>query len=230
MKSLYICGDSFASSDLDSAIVPWPERLAEKVKVSWTVTNLSMICASNLIIRMQVDKALENKADFVIVLFTSSVRDHGVKSDYPSVKNLLDNFSMIGQDHSKKRLASWSYHSLDATCIMPAEKIQILKDFYTHIFDIDIAIYQNKCIIESTLQQLVNSQTTFLFDQGGFENSKFSGTKTYFTEFEKYRSLYNLWSLSTTTVQHRPYFHITDQSTHNKIAEYYYQQICPTQQ
>jgi hypothetical protein len=229
VKTLYICGDSFASTDSESAIVPWPEQLADKLKGVWSVTNLSMVCASNLTIRMQVDQALENNADFIIVLFTSSVRDHGVKSDYPPGSQLLDDFSQIGQDHSNKRLACWSYHSLDSTCIMPAKKIQILKDFYTHIFDIDVAIYQNQCIIESTLHQLVNSQTTFLFDQGGFENLKFGSTKPYFAEFEKYRSQYNLWSLSTSTMQHRPYFHITDQSMHNRIAEYYHQQICSTQ-
>lgn len=229
MKKLYICGDSFGSADPDSIITPWTDLLKTKLSSSWIVNNLSMVCASNLHIRMQVDRALENNADFVVVMFTSSIRDHGVKTDQCASTSLLDDFFKIG--HSNEgRLACWSYNSLDWTCVMPPEKMKILKDFYTDIFDLDLAIYQNQCIIESTLHKLTHSQTPFLFDQGGFENPMFGSVKQYFAEFEKYKSQYNLWSLALSHTNHRPYFHITDQKMHNEISDYYCQQVvCLTQ-
>jgi hypothetical protein len=230
MKKLYICGDSFACADPECPIIPWSELLVSNLGDSWEVENLSMVCASNLTIRMQVDRAIENQADFIIVMFTSSIRDHGRKTDQQSCQNLLDDFFRIGINNNQKRLACWSYNSLNSTCVMPPEKIQILKDFYTDIFDIDLAIYQNQCIIESTLHKLLASQTPFVFDQGGFENPKFDSDKLYFTEFDQYRSQYNLWQLAEFPMQHRPYFHIKDQKVHQEIVDYYKEKIlCSTQ-
>ena len=73
------------------------------------------------------------------------------------------------------------------------------------------------------LQRLTDSNIPFLFDQGGFEHAKFGVTTQYFEKYNKHRSKYNLWYHGDSKL-HRPYFHITDQNTHNKIAEYYREQ------
>lgn len=227
MKKLYICGDSFACLDPESTILPWPQILKDKIKESWNVTNLSMVCASNLNIRMQIDNAIENNADFIIVLFTSSLRGNGRLTDNSPTANLLDNFFKIGQYNKNKNLACWSYGSLNLTCVLPKDKIKILKEYYAQIFDLGVEVYQNQCVIESTLFKLVNSQCAFLFDQGGFENPLFNGHKEYFKEFDPYRSQYNLWTMhGKRQVIHRPYFHIIDQDLHDLIANYYYQELC----
>ena len=47
--------------------------------------------------------------------------------------------------------------------------------------------------------------------------------KKYFTEYDKYRSKYNLWDYGNRHLM-RPNFHITDQNIHNEIANYYREQ------
>ena len=91
------------------------------------------------------------------------------------------------------------------------------------IVDLDLEIYRNKCIIESVLQRLTDSNIPFLFDQGGFEHTKFGATSEYFKAWDFNRSKYNLWDHGDSKL-HRPYFHIADQNTHNEIAEYYSEQ------
>lgn len=229
MKKLYICGDSFGCKDSEYQIIPWHQLLTDKLKESWTVTNLSLICASNLHIRMQIDRAIENQADYVIVLFTSSVRGQGRLNDQVSNTNLLDSFYRVENiDNLDKYLGCWSYHSLDTNSGMQYDKKQILKNFFTEIFDLNLSIYENQCIIESALYKLKSKQMPFLFDQGGFENPMFGGNKLYFNEFNNHRSKLNLWNLHGLPMVYRPYFHIKDQSIHNDVAEYYYEKItCP---
>ena len=97
---------------------------------------------------------------------------------------------------------------------------QLVIEHAKHFLDLDREIYRNKCIIESVLLRLVDSELPFLFDQGGFEHTKFGATLEYFKGWNFYRSRYNLWVHGDSKL-HRPYFHITDQDTHNEIAKYY---------
>jgi len=186
---IYICGDSFASSDRENKITPWHEQL--------DCVNLSKVCATNLQISQQVDHAIRH-ASFIIVLFTTSVR-----------------FEYMGVD-------SYTLHNL-TTSNLSKEQQHIVTEHAKHFFDLNLEIYRNKCIIESVLQRLVDSGIPFLFDQGGFEHAKFGVTTEYFTKYNKYRSKYNLWDYGDSKV-YRPYFHITDQNTHNRVAKYYLEQ------
>ena len=64
-----------------------------------------------------------------------------------------------------------------------------MKKFRAEFFDLTTSIYESKCIIENTLQKLVDSNIPFLFDQGGFEHAKFGGKpEKYFTKYRKYFS------------------------------------------
>ena len=233
MKTVYICGDSFGCSDIEYAVTPWVELLCHQLP-GWTVQNLSRVCASNLHIRLQVDKAIANQANFVIMLATTCTRGHGkINNKQKSTDSLIDRFLQIGnQNHnnSNKDLACYSMNSLDSTCVLDDRQIEIIKDYRDHVFDLELEIYQNKCIIESTLYALEKSQIPFVFDQGGFENIKFgvSSDKKYFTEFDHRRSKINLWSEFTNTMQHRPYFHITDPGIHQLTAQYYASMIQTT--
>jgi cytidyltransferase-like protein len=101
------------------------------------------------------------------------------------------------------------------------KEIRTVVDMYTmQVFNLELEIYKNKCLIESVLQRLVDSGIPFSFDQGGFEHPTFGATQTYFTKYNAYRSKYNLWDYGDSKI-HRPYFHITKQLVHNEIAEYY---------
>ncbi len=155
--------------------------------------NLSQVCATNLQISQQVDHAIEH-ASFIIVLFTSCVRFEYGDSSY-------------------------TLHNLTTSDLSKAQQQLVIKHA-KHFFDLDREIYRNKCIIESVLQRLVDSELPFLFDQGGFEHTKFGATLEYFKGWNFYRSKYNLWDHGDSKL-HRPYFHITDQDIHNEIAKYY---------
>jgi len=187
---IYVCGDSFAVSDLTSSITPWHEQLE--------CINLSKVCASNLLISLQIDYALASDPSFIIVNFTSCTRGELVR-DKEFIPYTITN--TVGDRLSK------------------AERIAV--DLYTkHIYNLDLEIYKNRCIIESALKRLEKSKVPFLFDQGGFEHKQ---QKSYFQEYNKYRSKYCLWDYGNSH-EHRPYFHITDQNIHNRIAEYYREQ------
>jgi hypothetical protein len=191
---IYICGDSFGVADPEYG-KGWMDIVAEK----FSVTNLCQVCASNLMIAQQVEIAINNSADFVMVLCTASTRN----------QTLINN-----------RLIPYSIYSLDKTTPFTDRQLAVLKEYTTEFFNLELAIYQNQLTIEAMLQKLVDSGIDFIFDQGGFEHSSYGGTKKYFTKFDAYRSQLNLWDCARSRT-HRPYHHIDNSNDHDMIANYY---------
>lgn len=191
-SKFYICGDSFSDIDpLYTQIVPWVEQIPGSI-------NLALKCASNTMISLQVDDAISNNANFIRVNFTSCTRGE-----------FVDNNEII------------PYTRINTVGDQLPKEIRTVVDMYTmQVFNLELEIYKNKCLIESVLQRLVDSGIPFSFDQGGFEHPTFGATQTYFTKYNAYRSKYNLWDYGDSKI-HRPYFHITKQLVHNEIAEYY---------
>lgn len=195
MKQIYICGDSFCVPDPEYGPC-WVDYLGEKR----SVTNLAQVAATNLMISMQVDQAIAECADFVIVQGTACTRS---------------------QTRYQGKIVPYSYHTAsETTTPFDRTKLNVLKHYYVEFFDLDLAIYENKCIIENTLQKLVNSGIVFLFDQGGFEHASFGSTGEYFTQYSEFRSAVNLWDYAHTR-DYRPYYHIVDDAVHRSVAEYY---------
>jgi hypothetical protein len=228
MKKIYICGDSFGCPDIGWSFDPWPLLLTTRLGSNYTVTNLSVSCASNLLIRMQVDRAIATQADFVILLGTTCTRSQGhVRKVNQPNSDIYDRFVRVGNrndDLTTRDLACYSIHSLNETCVFNQDDIASIKDYQSRLFDLDLAIYENQCIIESSLYQLKEHNIPFIFDQGGFENPIFGNVRrtNYFSEFDQYRSQINQWTLSSylpnTNMAH---FHITDSAVHAQIADYY---------
>lgn len=231
MKTVFICGDSFGCPDLEWSVTPWPKILQQKLIPDWQVKNLSISCSSNLLISLQVDRAIKSQADYVIMLATSCTRFHGKIKDQNQHIALLDRFRRIGQhdpDESTKDLACYSLQSLDATCVFDQATQSIIHQYQKTMFDLDVEIYQNQIIIERNLLQLVRSGVDFVFEQGGFENPCFytnNKPKKYFSEFDHYRSDIDQWSIAQTLNHSAPHKHILDQATHEKIANYYAKKI-----
>ena len=225
MKKVYICGDSFGSIDPDYPGESWTEQLAHKLIGTTSVENLSRSCASNLLISLQVDRAIANNADYIIVLATSCIREE-VKFAKKVHTDLLDRFVWLGTDNTDKDLSAYSHNNINNTTLFTDQQQQLLKHYSAEFFDIDLAIYRNRCIIENTLHKLKSSGIPFIFDQGGFEHSSFHGasTKEYFVDYQQYFSHINLWDYAK-TAPHRPFFHITDKKIINEIVDYYYVQI-----
>jgi len=195
---IYVCGDSFACSDPGYEPM-WADMLEQKL--GRPVANLARVCASNLLISQQV--ASIKQADFVIVLFSASTRG--------SVK--VDNGVM-----------PFSWINIQDSITLDANRLQLLHDWQKVFFDLDQAIFENQCIIEATLQRLVDSGTPFRFDQGGFEHPSYGGVGEYFEKYDAWRSDLCLWDWGDRGVK-RPSYHIVDPTQHRKIADYYYRII-----
>lgn len=196
MKLLYICGDSFGVPDPEYGAC-WVDYLAQLIPTH-DIINLSRVCASNLVISQQVDQAIAH-GDQIIVLCTASTRS---------------------QTRLNEQVIPYSIHSLDATTPFSADQLGILRSHTREFFDLDLAIYENQCIIESMLQRLTDSGRPFVWDQGGFEHARYGGTQEYFSKWRWCRSTNNLWDHAVTR-EHRPYYHITDDVVHRATADYY---------
>ena len=212
-NSVYICGDSFCASDLDYVdIKPWHEQIDN-------TTNLSRVCASNLLISLQVERAINDKATAIIVEFTSVTRGE-VKFRERTHEDLYDRFYNLIDPDKNTNLSSYTVLAVEDAFALTNEQQELLKKYNKEFFDLDLAIHRDKLIIEATLQKLVDSNIPFKFDQGGFEHPGYGGVGTYFTKYKDYRSKYCLWDYANTR-DLRPYFHIQDQKVHDMIADYY---------
>lgn len=224
MKFLYICGDSFAFSDPEYGLC-WVDVLAQQLKGNYFVKNLSRVCASNLQIAAQIDCAINAHADFIIYLMTTSTREE-VKHTEKISESIYNRFTDITNQQAHTDITSYSVFSLDQTTILNSQQLCLLKKYHTEFFDIDLTIYKNELIIEGVLSRLEQSNIKFVFDQGGFENSKFTGTKdkVYFAKYLKHKSAINLWNF-VHDKKHRPYYHIDNETIHYSVSEYYFNLI-----
>lgn len=190
-KRVYICGDSFGVSDPEYGPC-WTDMISERYRT----TNLSRVCASNLLISQQVDQAIEQRPNFIICLCTSSTRQH---------------------IRFNNEIVPYSIHSIDRTPDFDQRQKDLLKQYVVEFFDLDVAIYESQCLIENTLHKLEHSQIPYLFDQGGYEHRI---DRHYFQRYDHRRSQYNLWDHAEKR-ELRPYYHITDINIHKQVAEYY---------
>jgi hypothetical protein len=232
MKKIYICGDSFGCPNLGWQIDPWPVLLQNKLGANYKITNLSISCASNFLIRIQVDQAIDATADFIVMLATTCTRSQGkLKNKKTQYKNIYDRFYRIGQQDSNEHnrdLTCYSLKSLDDTCVFTGSSLNTLKEYNTDIFDLELSVLENQFIIESSLYKIKNNNIPFLFDQGGFENPIFGNVyrTDYFENFSANKSEINQWTMAYNLPKPKqPHFHIVDSESHGKIADYYYQKI-----
>jgi len=194
-KSVYICGDSFAVSDPEYGPC-WVDMLSNQ----FNITNLARVCSSNLLISMQVDQAIANDPDYIICLGTSCTRQ---------------------EVRFNNTIVPYSIHSIDDTTQFSMPQRKLLRNYVSEFFDLEVSIYQSKCIIENTLQKLINSNIPFKFDQGGFEHKSFANAGAqYFEQYQNFIADINLWDYPVTKT-FRPFYHITELATHTMIAEYY---------
>ena len=214
MKTVYICGDSFASRDPEYGPM-WVDLLAELLAPVAQVVNLASIAASNLLINIQVTQAVQH-ADYIVVLGTAVTRAEAAVQPVNQQLTLLERFQ-----HTD--LVAYSILRPYRSALTEREQ-QLVQQYHTEFFDLELAIHRDQAIISNTLDIVERSGLPYLFDQGGFEHPKFGSTQEYFTEYSSKRSAINLWDYGN-TVDERPYYHIQAADTHVMIANYYYTQI-----
>lgn len=226
MKTVYICGDSFAVADPEYKSDYWVSRLRQQLLPDIKIVNLSKICASNLQISLQVDAALSSGADYIIYLATSSARDDVQFRNKDCQPLTLDRYVDLTSIDSQSDLTSVSLSYLKNSTIFTKAQHSFIQQWLVQYQPLELAIYKNRLFIEATLAKLQQSNIPFVFDSGGFEHDKFTGAKThYFDQYQAYFSQYNLWDFVDPGMSLRPYYHITDSSVHAKIADYYCEKI-----
>ena len=214
MKHIYICGDSFATPDPEYGTM-WAELLERELGADYRIVNHSSVAASNLLVAVQVDNAIKNHADFVIVLATACTRGEALVLP-PTDQALMDRFN-------RQELVSYSIYRPYRSQLNTQDQAAIYQ-FHLQYADLELNIFRDHCILLGALYQLTHSATPFLFDQGGFEHPSFGGTREYFNEFVAQRADLNVWDYGTTE-QDRPHYHILRLEDHVRIAEYYRNKI-----
>ena len=224
MKKIYICGASDCFPDADYPGLSWMEKF-ESIVPELQVHNLGLMTASNFVIRLQVERALENRADFIIVNFTSSVREEARYNDNEIEATLLDRFYRYNQAHGPTNLVSYSPYTIPAkqTTVLDNQRQQLIYQKFALMGDLDVSVAKNYFLITGTLDRLINANANFIFSTGGFEHPSFldKPSSYNFKNYESYKSHVNLWDHIKNFQVVRPYFHITDTDTTDMIATYY---------
>jgi hypothetical protein len=193
----------------------WAELLEQGLGPEYRIVNHSSVAASNLLIAVQVDHAVKQHADFVIVLATACTRDQALVKPETD-QDLMTRFN-------QHELVSYSIYRPYRSHLNTQDQ-EAIYQFHLRYTDLELNIFRDHCILQGTLYCLTRSGTPFLFDQGGFEHPRFGGSREYFQEFAAQRTELNVWDYGTTE-QDRPHYHIQHAEDHARIAEYYRKKI-----
>lgn len=213
MKKIFVCGDSFNVDDPEWPNIHWTAKLQPK----YSITNLSSPGASNLLIHAQIDYAISQSPDLIIVSFTSSLRATIKYQNNLSVKNnILDRFNSPDSD-----LICFPYAGAELYNALSDHQISILKQYTTEFVDLDLLRLENYYIIKDALETLVQSNIKFSYSLGGFDHKTFIDHSEYkFNKFNKFRSPINLWDHCDIKKTIRPWYHVLDNNVHSELAEY----------
>ena len=174
MKTVYVCGDSFAAPDPEYGPM-WVELLQDLLKDHAQVVNTSSIAASNTLINIQVSEAVKY-ADYIIVLGTAVTRAEVAVAEVNPKLSLLERFQ-------SNDLVAYSILRPYRSPLTVAQQQQV-RLYHTEFFDLDLAIHRDHAIISNTLAVIESLGIPYLFDQGGFEHPSFGSKHLYWWFFE----------------------------------------------
>ena len=146
-KKVYICGDSFSSTDPRFPEKSWPEKMTQKIKNHCEVVNLSRPCSSNFFIGLQVQETIQAGADFILVFFTTSSRNEirFRPSNTSTLAPLIDRFVDLNRsDNSDSDLSCFSFYSLDHTTLFDQDQLDLLAKYHKNFFDLDLEIKKKR--------------------------------------------------------------------------------------
>jgi hypothetical protein len=174
MKRLYSLGDSFMSTDdPDDGIISFCELYCQRKGFSHV--SLARPGATNFAIRLQIEKAIEQKADYVVVGITCSDRfDIALDSN---VLYTLDNVLYHGYRAQSQRhveqdqvtLISDTFRDIDNGTFhnaASAQQIQALKSYIAYLHNPALAVQKDYYIISDGLKKLQSAGIDFLLLPG----------------------------------------------------------------
>jgi len=219
MKTLYICGDSFCSIDIEYP-GGWATQF-QKTHDTLDVINLASPGASNFQIYLQVKEALKNNCEYLIYHATSSVRNEFVinhsAEKFPGYKNYW-NRSFPDQD---RQMICTSWLTPENTLYLDQSQANLIKTFFKNFINIDTEVEKNYLFICSTLE-LINSSKVknWIWSRGGFEHKNFTDSKIWNFGYKDREATYNLWDHYDATIT-RPFYHISDPTIIKTACDHY---------
>jgi hypothetical protein len=214
MKSIVVCGDSFNVDDPEYPNIHWSSKFTH-------LTNLSIPGASNLVIRMQIDKAIKLNPDLIVVSFTSSMRTV-IKYNKQIKSDILDRIYSPSGNKNQFDLISFPYAGADLYGVLTNDQVDILKQYVTEFVDLDLLRFENYYIIKDALETLIQSKIKFTFSLGGFDHRSFTDDTPFdFSKFNQFQCPINLWDYCDRKKQLRPWYHVLDHTIHDNLVEYY---------
>jgi hypothetical protein len=162
MNRLYICGDSFASLDIDQAPgKSWSEIIA--TKQSLVLENLARPAASNVTIAMQIDFLLPNlnAEDLVIILLTDHFRLTVATAPLTYSEQLLT--QMAPHERQQAHTAYQGNSMLSVNITNPK-----WQKYFEHGYDPVIQHFVELHTLRSLITQLKTITSNYLIISGGW--------------------------------------------------------------
>ena len=184
MKTLYSCGCSFMSSDLyDLGTKSFLDQYCEAR--GFKHVNLARSGATNFLIRLQIEEAIQRNADYIIISATGSDRiDFATKEAVPVLLK-LENVEYQGYNSISEKLIrpndvcvvsdsinNWTTkeareiaHSNDKRNIDPGI-ITAMTHYVAHLHNFSLEQNKDYYIISDGLRKLIQLQKKFIFMGG----------------------------------------------------------------
>jgi len=175
---LAICGDSWASTNDDDG-TSFGEILC--TLNNWELMNFARPGSSNFAICLQIDQAINEKADFIIISTTSSTRvEFPLKGKSYSKDKLLSNVAHVCTSHSNSfskkfavnptivsdTIGNFNLFEKNIGCeyhkILPETFKESLKYYLNDLFDNKIKLQYDTWIISDSCRRVINSNIPFL--------------------------------------------------------------------
>jgi len=175
MKTLYTCGDSYMSVDHPTnAVVSFLELYSTYKRFEHK--SLARAGATNFMIRMQIEKAIEDQADYVVVSNTSVDRvdivldtdnqnpwytlEHILHKGYSSAsEQLLDNGHSLMMVSDTINNIMWAKHEN----IVPEQKKQAIKHWVADLHNHSLQRQKDYFIISDGLRKLKEHNIPFVY-------------------------------------------------------------------
>jgi len=218
--TLYICGDSFCSTDHEYG-QSWVDHLIKQLP-HISVVNLASPGASNYQIYLQVRHALEQNCQYLIYHATSSIRHEFCLNTQSVDRDSADRYWNRSMPEQKKPMVCTSWLTPENSLVLSTEQAQQIKTFYMSFIDLPAEIEKNYLFILSTLQLIQQSNVlNWIWSRGGFEHTKFTNNQSWnFDAYLANECKHNLWDHYDST-QLRPFYHVTDIGIITKVCNDY---------
>jgi hypothetical protein len=222
--TLYVCGDSFSSQDLEYG-KNWTDLLADNCP-NINVINLSNPGASNYLIYLQVKEAIKQKANYIIFNASSSTRNEFLLDESSISNDSLDRYWNTNSKNKDATIVSCSWinpwdikkHNVN---VFSKDETKEITNFFKKRIDITSLIEKNYIFVIYTLQLIESNNITYAWSQGGFEHKSFESCNDWdFSKYRKNECKINLWDYGVPEIA-RPYFHITDNEILKKTCDEY---------